>query len=214
VAVAAGDGLSEIFRELGIDVVVEGGQSMNPSIEDLAAAVETVNADCVIILPNNKNIILAAQHAAQLHEEKRVEVIPSLSIPQGIAAAIAFNPDEAAAKNLADMQAALDTVRSGGVTFAVRDTTLSGKAIKQGDILGINGDDLTVIGKSREDVSLELLRQIINDTHETVSIYYGRDVKEDEASALSDRIREAFPDCEVQAYSGGQPLYYYIFGVE
>ncbi len=214
VTVAAGDGLAEIFRELGADVVVEGGQSMNPSIEDIAAAVETVNAQCVIILPNNKNIILAAQQAAQLHEEKRVEVIPSLSIPQGIAAAISFNPDESANENLESMQAALDTVHSGLVTYAVRDTTLNGNQIKQGDILGLYDGDLTVTGQSREEVSLNLLRQAVKANHETISIYYGAEVTEAEASELAQSIEKEFTDCEVQVYNGGQPLYYYIFGIE
>ena len=214
VTVAAGQGLAEIFRELGVDVVVEGGQSMNPSIEDLSAAVEAVNADCVIILPNNKNIILAAQQAAQLHEQKRVEVIPSLSIPQGISAAIAFNPDVSAKENIEAMQDALDTVHSAQVTFAVRDTTLNGKEIKQGDILGIYDGDLNVTGQSRQEVSLELLKQAVKPGHETISIYYGEEITEEEASALAESVEAEFEDCEVQVYNGGQPLYYYIFGIE
>ncbi len=214
IAVAAGDGLAEIFRELGTDVVVEGGQSMNPSIEDLSAAVESVNAECVIILPNNKNIILAAQQAAQLHEEKRVEVIPSLSVPQGISAAIAFNPDVSAKENIEAMQDALNTVHSALVTFAVRDTTLNGKEIKQGDILGIFDGDLTVTGQSKQEVSLELLKQAVKPGHETISVYYGDEITEEEASALAQSIESEFEDCEVQVYNGGQPLYYYIFGIE
>jgi hypothetical protein len=214
VAVAAGDGLSEIFRELGIDVVVEGGQSMNPSIEDLSAAIDAVNADCVIVLPNNKNIILAAQQAAQLHEEKRVEVIPSLSIPQGIAAAIAFNPDEDANAIIEAMLASLDIVHSCLVTFAVRDTTLNGKKIKQGDILGMIDGDLVQSGSGIDEVSIELLKKAVKKEHETISMFYGNEIDKDKAEGLAGKIEETFPDCEVQVYNGGQPLYYYIFGVE
>lgn len=214
VAVAAGQGLSEIFNELGVDVVVEGGQSMNPSIEELSAAVDRVNAACVIILPNNKNIILAAQQAAQLHEEKRVEVIPSLSVPQGISAAIAYNPDDEAGNILSAMQSALETVHSCLVTYAVRDTKLNGNTIKQGDILGVYDGDLSISGKDKEEVSLALLKQAVKPEHDIISMYYGADIQEQEANALAKSIEEMFEDCEVQVYSGGQPLYYYIFGVE
>ncbi len=214
VTVAAGEGLSEMFRELGVDVVVEGGQSMNPSIEDLAAAVETVNAECVILLPNNKNIILAAQQAAQLHDDMRVEVIPSLSIPQGIAAAIAYNPDESADANVQAMQMALGTVHSCLVTYAVRDTKLNGNTIKQGDILGVFDGDLTTSGKSKEEVSLALLKQAMKPEYEMISLFYGQDISEEEAEQLAKSIEEMFEECEVQVYNGGQPLYYYIFGVE
>lgn len=214
VAVAAGEGLIEIFRELGVDAVVEGGQSMNPSIEDIAAAVESVNADCVVVLPNNKNIILAAQQAAQLHEDRRVEVIPSLSIPQGIAAAIAFNPDNGAEASIDAMMASLDTVHSCLVTYAVRDTTLNGYNIKEGDILGMYDGDLALSGDSIDEVSLALLQKAVKPIHETISVFYGNDVTQAQADELAGRIEEAFEDCEVQVYNGGQPLYYYIFGVE
>ena len=214
VVVAAGDGISEIFRELGVDRVIEGGQSMNPSIEDIAQAVVDVGAKTVFVYPNNKNIILAAEQAAQVMEDIRVIVIPSRSIPQGITSVIAFDPDASVEENEAAMNEALPTVQSCLVTYAVRDTTLNGNVIKQGDVLGMINGDLVLSGPSQEDVSLALLQQTVTDEHETISIFYGQEVTKEKADALCQQVEASFPDCDVQMYAGGQPLYYYIFGVE
>ena len=214
VTVAAGEGLRDVFEGLGVDFVIEGGQSMNPSIEDLGAAIEKVPAECVYVLPNNKNILLAAEQVAQLVEDKRVEVIATRSIPQGISAVIAFNPDESAEENLAAMNEAIEDVHSCLVTYAVHDTRLGDTEIHTGDILGMRDGDLVLTGATKEEVALALLQQAVQEEHETITMFYGEEIAEDEAQALGEQIQAAFPDREVQVYDGGQPLYYYIFGVE
>ncbi|MBQ9988447.1 MAG: DAK2 domain-containing protein [Clostridia bacterium] len=214
VTVAAGAGLSEVFKSLNADVIIEGGQSMNPSIEDIGKAIEETNADCVFVLPNNKNIVMAAQQAASLCEDKRVEVLRTVSIPQGIGAAIAFDPEASPENNIEAMTESMENVHSCLITYAVRDTQLNGQEISEGDILGIYDGDLRLAGKEIDAVVLEMLEQIVQDTHDTISMFYGADVQEEDAQLLSEKIEQAFPDCEVQVYDGGQPLYYYIFGIE
>ena len=213
VTVAAGSGIADIFRDLGVDEVVEGGQSMHPSIEDIAKAIQNVPAETVFVLPNNKNIILAAEQAAQLCEQN-VIVIPSRSVPQGIASMISFLPDADVDTNHKTMVFALGDVQTGMITYAIRDSQFYGKQIHEGDILGIQEDDVVACGKDVAEISLELLERMVDDTMEIITLYYGEDVTGEQAEALCSMLEEKYPDCDVQANAGGQPLYYYIFSVE
>lgn len=213
VTVAAGSGLAEIFRDLGVDEVVEGGQSMNPSIEDIAKAIQSVSAETVFVLPNNKNIILAAEQAAQLCEQN-VIVIPSRSIPQGIAGMISFLPNADVETNHKTMVFALGDVQTGMITYAIRDSQFYGKQIHEGDILGIQEDDVVACGEDVTQISLELLERMVDDTMEIITVYYGEDISKEQAEALCAVLEEKYPDCDVQVNAGGQPLYYYIFSVE
>ena len=214
VAVAAGDGLAEIFRSLGVDVVISGGQTMNPSTEDILKAVETVNADTVFVLPNNKNIIMAASQAASLVSEKQVLVIPTRTIPQGISAVINYIPDPDTQKVYEDMKEAASAVRSAEVTYAVRDTEIDGTQIHEGNMMAIGDSGIAAVGQDRNRTSLEALQAMAQDGAELISIYYGAEVTEEEASAFAKIVAEKFPDCEIELQYGGQPVYYYILSAE
>lgn len=214
VAVSLGEGLANILTDLGVDVVVDGGQTMNPSIDDIVQAIGKTSARNVFVFPNNSNIIMAADQAAQIVSDKNVMVVPTRSVPQGIAAAVAFMPDDAAEVNFANMKEAADAVKTGQVTYAVRDTTLDGAEIHKGDIMGLMDGKISSIGHDIADVSIDLLRGMVDDVSELITVFYGADTAEEEAAALSERLTEIFPDCDVEVHMGGQPLYYYLFSVE
>lgn len=214
IAVAAGKGLGEIFRGIGADALIEGGQTMNPSTEDILKAVEAVHADTVYILPNNKNIILAAEQAKCLVKEKTVVVVPSQTVPQGISAIINFAPDLSAEENLSIMTDEMERVKTGQITYAVRTTAMNGKEINEGDIMGIGDTGLLAVGTDTQDTALETLRELVDEDSELITIYYGEEVKEPEALELCRLATEQFPDCEIELHSGGQPVYYYLLSVE
>ena len=214
VVVSAGDGLSDIFKDLGADEVIEGGQTMNPSTEDILQAVEKVPADTVYILPNNGNIILAAEQARNLTEDKKVVVIPSTNIPQGIAAMINFMPGQPAEENTQQMTEEMGNVKSGQVTYAVRDTRTDGQEIKQGDYMGIADKKIVAVEKSLPEVTVELVEGMIDEESELVSLYYGADVTEKDAEAVADLILKDHDDLEVEVQYGGQPVYSYFVSVE
>lgn len=212
VTVAAGKGIRAIFKDLQVEGFVEGGQTMNPSTEDILEAVKALNADCVYVLPNNSNIIMAARQAAEL-AECEVHVIPTKTVPQGLAAVLAFNPDADGQQNEQEMTEAISTVKTGQVTFAVRDSNFDGLDIHKDDIMGMNEGKIEVLGASIQKVTLELVEKMRTD-EEIITLYYGQDVSEDEALALRDDLRERYPDCDVEAHNAGQPLYYYILSLE
>jgi DAK2 domain fusion protein YloV len=214
VAVSIGEGLNEIFSGLGIDYIIEGGQTMNPSTEDVLNAINKVNADNVYILPNNKNIILAAKQASELCEDKNVIVIPSKSIPQGISAMISFEHDKGVEDNTKNMEESMTYVSTGQLTFAVRDTSIDDKDIKEGDILGIGNDKILTVEKELDIAAKELVNRLIDEESELVTIYYGKEVDEDVADEFGEYIEENYEDCDVEVHYGGQPLYYYILSVE
>ncbi|MBO4653859.1 MAG: DAK2 domain-containing protein [Lachnospiraceae bacterium] len=214
VAVSVGEGMNAIFRELGVDCLIEGGQTMNPSTEDMLTAVAKVNADHVFILPNNKNIILAAEQAKHLEKEKDIIVIPTKTVPQGVSAVIAFNPELSAEENLEAMKEALGYVKSGQVTYAVRDTSIDGHEIHESDIMGISDAGIVAVGKNIEDTTLEMIETMVDEESGLLSIYYGSDVTEEDAQGLADRFSEKFPLIDVEIHSGGQPIYYYVVSVE
>ena len=214
VVVSAGEGLSNIFKDLGADEVIEGGQTMNPSTDDILQAVEKVDADHVYVLPNNGNIILAAEQARDLTEDKEVIVIPSTNIPQGIAAMINFMPGQSVDENTAQMTEEMKNVKSGQVTYAVRDTQMDGKDIKQGDYMGIADKKIVAVEKGLQDVTLELVKGMLDDESELVSLYYGADVTEKDAEAVADLILKDRDDLEVEVQYGGQPVYSYFVSVE
>ena len=214
VAVSIGNGLNDIFRELGADYLIEGGQTMNPSTEDMINAIEQVNADHVFILPNNKNIILAAQQAKGLVEDKEIIIIPTKTVPQGISALIAFEPESSVEDNEAAMTEMMSGVKTGEVTYAVRDTTIDGKEIKVDDIMGIDDDGIQAVGKDVQEVTLGLLESMVDEDSELICIYYGEETPEEKALELSKKAEEFYPDCEVQVEYGGQPIYYFLLSVE
>lgn len=216
VTIAAGSGLAEIFKGLGVDSVIEGGQTMNPSTEDILNAVEGVNADTVFVLPNNKNIILAAQQAASIAEGKKLVVIPTKTIPQGITAMINFEPTRDAQENEAAMAESIDTVATGQLTYAVRDTSIDGKEIKDGDIMGLGDAGLLAVGKDIDETLLEMLDEMMkqNEEAELISVYYGEDVTKEQAEKASSEIEKRYPDVDVELQMGGQPIYYYLVSVE
>lgn len=214
ISVSAGDGLSEVFKGLGADYVIEGGQTMNPSTEDMLNAIEQVNAETVFILPNNSNIILAAQQAATICEDKKIVVIPSKTIPQGIAAMINFEENKSVEANTTDMTEAMKNVKSGQVTYAVRDTSIDDKEIKQGNIMGIGDKTILSVGTDINDTVIELLSHLVTEDSELVSLYFGQEITEDSANELADLISEKYPDVELETVYGGQPIYYYILSVE
>ncbi len=214
VAVAAGKGIGEIFEGLGADAVIKGGQTMNPSTEDIMKAVEKVSAKVVFVLPNNKNIILAAQQTASLVEDKEVVVIPTATIPQGITALINFEMSKSRQDNEADMLASLETVKSGQLTYAVRDTTVDGIEIKCGDIMGIGDSGILAVGKEVNDTALDMLSKMMDEDAGLISIYYGEYISQEEAEQLKKMIEEKYPDVDVELSLGGQPVYYYILSVE
>ena len=214
IAVCAGDGLAGIFEGLGVDYVISGGQTMNPSTADILDAVEKVNADTVFILPNNKNIILAANQAAAMDGEKKLIVIPSKTIPQGITAVINFMPDQDPEVNRENMTEEIAHVKTCEVTYAVRDTMIDDVEIKKGNMMAIGDNGIMDVGEDRNTVCLSSLDKMISPETELVSIYYGEDVKEEDANALRDAVLAAHPNCEVEVQNGGQPVYYYILSAE
>ena len=214
IAVSIGDGLNEIFRELGVDYIIEGGQTMNPSTDDMLNAIDEVNAKHVFIFPNNKNITLAANQAKSLVKDKEVIVIPTKTVPQGITAIINFVPDMSAEENEEVMLEEIKRVKTGQVTYAVRDTSFDGKEIHVNDIMGIGDAGIISVGKEVEATTLEMLAELVDDESELVSVYYGSDVSEEEAEALTEKIQELYPDVDVDTYFGGQPIYYYVLAVE
>lgn len=214
VAVSVGEGLNDIFKDLGVDHIIEGGQTMNPSTEDVLDAISKVNAETVFVFPNNKNIILAANQAAEIEEEKQVIVIPTKTIPQGISALISFDETATAEANQAGMEDAITAVKSGQVTYAVRDTSIDGKEIKTGDYMGIDDAGIQAVGQDITEVVKDLIGAMADEDSELLSIYYGSDVEEEKANALVEAVQAAYPDFEVEAHAGGQPIYYYILSLE
>lgn len=214
VAVAAGDGLRDIFKDLGADAVIEGGQTMNPSTDDILQAIEEVPADTVYVLPNNSNIILAAEQAGELAKGREIVVIPSQNIPQGIAAMINFMPGQPIPENKAQMTREMENVKSGQVTYAVRDTTMDGKEIKQGDFMGLFDKTIAAVGKNLQETTVELAEEMIDEDSELISLYYGEKTAEEDAEAVADAILEKHPDLEVEVQFGGQPVYSYFISVE
>lgn len=214
ITVSIGEGMNEIFRGLGADYIIEGGQTMNPSTEDMLNAIDKVNADTIFILPNNKNIILAANQAAGLVDNKKIVVIPTKTVPQGITAIINFIPDSSADDNVAAMTEAIGTVKTGQVTYAVRDTMINDKEIKQGDYMGIGDAGILSVGTDLKDVTLSMVEEMVDDESSLISIYYGSDISAEDAEALSAEISEKYSDVDVELQEGGQPIYYYVLSVE
>ena len=214
ITVSVGEGMSEIFSGLGADFIIEGGQTMNPSTEDMLNAIDKVNADTIFILPNNKNIILAANQAASLTDGKNVVVIPTKTVPQGITSIINFVPDASVDDNVAAMNEAIALVRTGQVTYAVRDTVIDDKEIKQGDYMGIGDAGILSVGEDLKNVTLSMIDEMVDDEISLVSIYYGSDVSEEEANAISEEVLSKHSDIDVEVQSGGQPIYYYVVSAE
>ncbi len=214
VAVSMGEGLDEIFTGLGVDHIIKGGQTMNPSTEDMLNAIGEVNADNIFILPNNSNIILAAEQAKHLTEDKNIYVIPSKTVPQGITAVINFVYDKAPEENAERMTEEMKKVKSGQVTYAVRDTSIDGKEIKQGNIMGIGDKSILSVGEEIRETTLELIKCLAGDDSELISLYYGEEISEDDANALADEVMESYPNLDVEVHYGGQPIYYYVLSVE
>lgn len=214
IAVSIGEGMNEIFRELGADYIIEGGQTMNPSTEDMLNAIDQVNAEHIFILPNNKNIILAANQAQALTEEKDIIVVPSKTVPQGITAIINYMPDADAQTNLEAMIEGIGNVKTGQVTYAVRDTHIDDKEIHEGDIMGIGDSGILAVGQSVEETTKEMLAQLVDEDTELISLYYGQDVQEESAENFAQEIEDLYPDVDVDVHSGGQPIYYYVLSVE
>ena len=214
IAVSIGSGMNEIFKELGVDYIIEGGQTMNPSTEDMLTAIDHVNADHIFILPNNKNIILAANQAQSLTKDKDILVIPTRTVPQGITAVINYMPDADVDTNEEAMLEGIKHVQTGQVTYAVRDTHIDDKEIHEGDIMGIGDDGIISVGPSVEGAVKEMLEVMKDEDTELITLYYGEDVKEEEAENLAEEIAELYPDADVDMHSGGQPIYYYVLSVE
>lgn len=214
IAVAAGDGLADIFRDLGVDYVIEGGQTMNPSTDDVLSAIEKVNADNIFVLPNNGNIILAANQAKNLTEDKEVYVVPSKNIPQGIAAMISFVSGRSAAENAESMEEEMQLIKSGQVTYAVRDTNMDGKDIKQGDFMGLTDKTIVSVGSDLQGTAKELIESLLDEDSELVSLYYGSDATKEQAEQLAEDIEKTHEDVEVEVQYGGQPVYSYFISVE
>jgi len=214
IAVSIGEGMNEIFRELGVDYIIEGGQTMNPSTEDMLTAIDQVNADHIFILPNNKNIILAANQAQALTEDKDIIVVPTKTVPQGITAIINYVPEEDAKANEEMMKEEIKNVKTGQVTYAVRDTHIDDKEIHEGDIMGIGDEGILSVGQSVEATTKEMLSLMADEDSELISIYYGQDTQEEDAEKLASEIEELYPDADVDLHCGGQPIYYYVLSVE
>ena len=214
IAVSIGKGLGEIFKGIGADYLIEGGQTMNPSTEDMLNAIEKVNANVIYILPNNKNIILAAEQAKSLVEDKKIFVVPSKTVPQGIAALINFLPDLSPEENLENMTSEMGRIHTGQITYAVRNTNIDGMEIHEGDIMGIGDSGMLAVGQNVNETVLETLKRMVEDESELISVYFGEDVTEEDAEALVEKVQTAFPNCEVELNDGGQPIYYYLLSVE
>ena len=214
ISVSAGEGLSGIFRDLGVDYLIEGGQTMNPSTEDMLNAIDRVNAKTIYILPNNKNIVLAANQARDLTEDKEIVVVPTKNVPQGIAALIAFSPDGSSEENSEAMLEAAGLIKTGQITYAVRDTRIDNKEIHEGDIMGIGDSGMLAVGRERDQVVLDTISAMADEDSEIISVYYGEGVTEEDAAALGEKLEELYPDCDIEVNEGGQPIYYYIVSVE
>ena len=213
VAVSLGEGFSQIFRDLTVDHIVEGGQTMNPSIKDILDAINAVNAKCVFVFPNNGNVTMAAQQAAEL-AEKEVYVIPTKNVAMGIAAAVAFQPDVSGAENAARMEEAAQRVKTGTVTYAVRDSEYNGVHINEGDIIGLHNGAIEYSGTSVHDVVMEMMKAVVTDDDELITVYFGQETTEADAQQITEEIADAYPNCDVECHMGGQPLYYYLISVE
>ena len=214
IAVSIGDGMNEIFRELGVDYIIEGGQTMNPSTDDMLTAIDNVNADHIFILPNNKNIILAANQARSLTKDKDILVIPTKTVPQGITAVINYMPEADVDTNLETMEEGIKNVKTGQVTYAVRDTHFDDKTIHEGDIMGIGDQGILSVGQSVEETTKEMLEAMVDEDTELISMYYGQDVLAEDAERFAEAVAELYPDADVDLHSGGQPIYYYVVSVE
>ena len=214
ITVSVGDGINEIFKGLGVDYIIEGGQTMNPSTEDMLNAIEKVNADTIFIFPNNKNIILAANQAQSLVEDKKIIVVPTKTVPQGITAIINYVPDMSPEDNESNMLSEISRVRTGQVTYAVRDTIIDDKEIKQGDFMGIGDKGIQSVGKEMDDVTFDMIEDMVDEEIELISIYYGSDVDEKAAEELRAKVEAIHKDCDVELQYGGQPIYYYIVSAE
>ncbi len=214
IAVSIGEGMNSIFRELGVDYIIEGGQTMNPSTEDMLTAIDQVNADHIFILPNNKNIVLAANQARSLVKDKDVIVIPTKTVPQGITAVISYMPDADVDTNEETMLEEITNVKTGQVTYAVRDTHIDDKEIHEGDIMGIGDAGILSVGQSVEATAKEMLAKMTDEDSEMISLYYGEDIREEDAERFGQEIAELYPDVDVDVHSGGQPIYYYVISVE
>lgn len=214
IAVSIGDGMNDIFRELGVDYIIEGGQTMNPSTDDMLTAIDQVNADHIFILPNNKNIILAANQAQSLTKDKDIIVIPTKTVPQGITAVISYMPEADIDANLEAMQEAIKNVKTGQVTYAVRDTKIDDKVIHEGDIMGIGDHGILSVSQSVEGTTKEMLARLVDEDSELISLYYGQDIHEEDAEKFAQSIEELYPDVDVDVHMGGQPIYYYVLSVE
>lgn len=214
ISVSIGEGINEIFKGLGVDYIIEGGQTMNPSTDDMLTAIEAVNADNIFIFPNNKNIILAAEQAMHLTKDKNIIVIPSKTVPQGIAAIINFIAEKPIEENKERMLEAMEHIKSGQVTYAVRDTSIDGKTIKENDFMGIGDSGILAVGQDMKDTTLELVDCLVEEDSELISLYYGSDVDEAQAEELAELIEEKYPELEVEVNQGGQPIYYYVLSVE
>ncbi len=214
IAVSIGEGMNEIFRELGVDYIIEGGQTMNPSTDDMLTAIDGVNADHIFILPNNKNIILAANQAQSLTKDKDIIVIPTKTVPQGITAVISYMPEADVDANIETMQEAIKNVKTGQVTYAVRDTHIDDKEIHEGDIMGIGDQGILSVGQSVEDTTRELLAQLMDEDSELISLYFGQDIQEADAEEFAKNVEALYPEVDVDVHMGGQPIYYYVLSVE
>lgn len=214
IAVSVGDGINEIFKGLGVDYIIEGGQTMNPSTEDMLNAIDQVNADNIFILPNNKNIILAANQAQTLVKDKNIIVIPTKTVPQGITAVINYVPDMTAEENAEVMTAEIGNVATGQVTYAVRDTSIDDKEIKQGDFMGIGDSGILSVGTAISEVTMNMINEMMSDERELISIYYGAEINDEDAENLRSRVADRYPSCDVELQYGGQPIYYYIVSAE
>ncbi len=214
IAVSVGDGLDEIFKGVGVDYLIQGGQTMNPSTEDMLEAISHVNADTIFILPNNSNIIMAANQATYLVEDKKILVVPSKTVPQGITAMINYMADRTPEENLASMTEEMKRVHTGQVTYAVRNTTIDDKEIREHDIMGLGDSSILSVGQDIETVAFETVAAMIDSDSELVSIYYGSDVEQEAADELAKKVKEKYPDVDIELHSGGQPIYYYILSVE
>ena len=214
ISVSIGAGIGEIFKGLGVDYLIEGGQTMNPSTEDMLNAIEQVNADTIYILPNNKNIILAANQAQALTKDKQIIVIPTKTVPQGIAAMISYAQDKSPVENEQAMTEGLQLIKTGQITYAVRDTHIDEKEIHQGDIMGLGDHGILAVGKDIAQVAAETVGAMIDEDSELISVYYGEDITQETAQELGNLLEEQYPDCEVEVYPGGQPIYYYVVSVE
>lgn len=212
--ICAGEGFNAIFKDLAVDQVIEGGQTMNPSADDIAQAINRINAENVIILPNNKNIVLAAEQSRALVQNKQVFVVPTKNIPQGLAATLAYNPESSVQENLSNMNDAIPTVKAGSVTYAVRSSKMDGVEFSEGDIIGLDNSRIINKGGNVEEVASELIDKLKESKHEILTLYYGHEVESSRAEEFAEELREKFPECEVDMHFGGQPVYYYIFSLE